>query len=72
VEGGVVIAVVKTGGYIQYVWNDDQKDLAIGCARLFGRASHVAVVDAATLDAEAVDKALRKQALLETRLKEMG
>lgn len=73
VEGGAVIAVVETGGYVQYLRNDDQKDLAIGWARfLVGRGSHVAVVDAATLDAEAVDKALREQALLKTRLKEMG
>jgi len=55
-----------------YLWNDDQKDLAIGWARfLVGRGSHVAVVDAATLDAEAVDKALRKQAQLETHLKKL-
>ena len=55
-----------------YPWNDDQKDLAIGWARfLVGRGSHVAVVDAATLDAEAVDKALRKQAQLETHLKKL-
>jgi len=67
-----VVAVVETGGSM-YLWNDDQKDLAIGWARfLVGRGSHVAVVDAATLDAEAVDKALRKQAQLETHLKKLG
>jgi hypothetical protein len=71
VQGGVVVAVVETGGSM-YLWNDDQKDLAIGWARfLVGRGSHVAVVDAATLDAEAVDKALRKQAQLETHLKKL-
>ena len=70
-----MIAVVKSGGYIQYLWNDDQKDLAIRWAqvqlRVF-RGSPLAVVDAATLDAEAVEEAFRKQALLETRLKERG
>jgi hypothetical protein len=34
------------------------------------RGSHVAVVDAATLDAEAVKEALRIQELLKTRLKD--
>jgi hypothetical protein len=72
VESGAVIAVVTTYGHIS-LWNDDQKDLAIGWAGfMLGRGSHVAVVDADTLDAEAVDKALKKQALLETHLKKMG
>jgi hypothetical protein len=73
VEGGVVIVVVRTGGSIDSVWNDDQKDLAIGWARfLVGRRWHVAVVDAATLDATAVDDGLRQQALVKTHAKRSG
>ena len=68
-----MIAVLGTSKYIEALWNDDQKDLAIGWARfLVGRGLSVAVVDAATLDVAAVDKALRRQTWLKKVLKERG
>jgi hypothetical protein len=74
VEDGVVIAIVGTGGYIQHLWNDSQKDLAIGWAQaqfvVFRR--HLAVVDTATLDGDAVDKALRKQARVKMHAKRLA
>jgi hypothetical protein len=66
---GVVIRVLKTGGSIQSLWNDGQKDHAILWARfLVGRGWHVAVVDAATLDPTAPAEAHRKAALPVERL----
>jgi hypothetical protein len=61
VESGAVIAVVTTYGHIS-LWNDDQKDSAIGWAGfMLGRGSHVAVVDPDTLDPEAVEEARQRQ-----------
>jgi hypothetical protein len=65
-----VIAVVNTYGGIT-LWNDDQKDLAIAWAQvLVGIGNRAALVDAATLDAAAVDEALRRQARVKKALKE--
>jgi hypothetical protein len=66
-----MIAIVSTSGKI-YLWNTDQKDLAIRWARSFvGRGSHVALVDAATLDPTAVAMAQQRQTLARRAVEEL-